>query len=189
MRALPAPAELTRLLRSDRPEGSSAPIWLTLAVVFVAGWVVVGFNHGHFLTVANLQNIGQRCVALGLVTVGQALVVLAGSLDLSVAYVVSGSAMVASVTMAGDPARVPLGVAAALTAGALSGLANGLVITRLKVNAFIATLGIGMILRGGLNATFNNFAGKVPDQFQTLGYDAVAGVPVSLFLLGGVVAV
>src|SRR5204863_4610599 len=66
---------------------------------------------------------------------------------------------------------------------------NGLVITGLRVNAFIATLGIGMILRGGLNATFNNFAGKVPDQFQTLGYDAVAGVPVSLFLLGGVVAV
>ena len=51
-----------------------------------------------FATVANLQNIGQRSVALGLVTVGQTLVVLAGSLDLSVAYVVSVAAMVASVS-------------------------------------------------------------------------------------------
>ena len=188
MKTLPATATLTRLLRSDRPEGSSLPIWVTLLGVFAVGWLVVGVNGGSFGTVTNLQNIAQRCVALGLVTVGQALVVLAGSLDLSVAYIVSVSAMVASVTMAGDPGRVPLGIAAALGAGALAGLANGLVITRLRVNAFIATLGIGMILRGGVNATFDNFAGKIPDEFQTLGYDAVAGVPVSLFLLAAVVA-
>jgi len=135
-----------------------------------------------------VQNIAQRSVALGLVTVGQTLAVLAGSLDLSVAYVVSVSAMTASVVMAGDPGRVPVGVGAALAAGALAGLANGLVITRLRVNAFIATLGVAMILRGALNATFDNFAGAVPDQFQVLGYDVVALVPVSLFLLGGVVA-
>src|SRR5207248_8656198 len=66
MRTLPAPADLTRLLRSDRPEGSSLPIWLTLAGVFVAGWIVVGVNGGSFVTVTNLQNIAQRCVALGL---------------------------------------------------------------------------------------------------------------------------
>jgi ribose transport system permease protein len=121
--------------------------------------------------------------------VGQTLVVLAGSLDLSVAYVVSVAALAASVTMAGEPGRVPLGVGAALGAGALAGLANGLVITRLRVNAFIATLGVAMILRGGIDATFDNTAGSVPDQFQTLGYDVVAGVPVSLVLLGAVVAV
>src|SRR2546429_6566630 len=163
MRTLPALADLPGVLRSDRPGGTSAPVWLTFAAAFVAAWIVVGVNGGHFVTVANLQNIAQRSVALGLVTVGQTLVVLAGSLDLSVAYVVSVSAMVASVTMAGDPGRVPAGVAVALGAGALAGLANGLVITRLRVNAFIATLGIAMILRGALNATFDNFAGKIPD--------------------------
>jgi ribose transport system permease protein len=188
MRTLPAPAELTRILRSDRPEGSSLPIWLTFAGVFVAAWIVVGVNGGSFVTVANMQNIAQRSVALGLVTVGQALVVLAGSLDLSVAYVVSLAALVASEVMAGDPARVPLGVGAALGAGALVGLANGLVVTRLRVNPFIATLGMSLILRGVINARFDNFAGSVPDQFQVLGYDVVAGVPVSLLLLGTVVA-
>jgi ribose transport system permease protein len=115
--------------------------------------------------------------------------VLAGSLDLSVAYVVSVSAITASVVMAGDPDRIPAGVAAALITGALAGLANGLVITQLRVNAFIATLGIAMILRGVLNATFNNFAGAVPVQFRPLGYDALLLVPVGVFLLGAVVAV
>jgi ribose transport system permease protein len=182
------PVQVSRLLRVERPEGSSLPIWLTLAATFVVAWIVVGANGGAFVTIPNLQNIAQRSVALGLVTVGQALVVLAGSLDLSVAYVVSVAALTVSVVTAGDPGRVPLGVAAALAAGALAGLANGLVITRLRVNAFIATLGVGYILRGAINATFDNFAGSVPDSFRALGYNAFAMVPVSVFLLGGVVA-
>jgi ribose transport system permease protein len=171
------------MLRAERPEGSSLPVWLAFAVVFALGWAAVGFGGASFVTVPNLQNIAQRSVALGLVTVGQTLVVLAGSIDLSVAYVVSIAAVTAAVTMAGDPARVPLGVAAALGAGALAGLANGLVITRLRVHPFIATFGVALILRGALNAAFDNFAGSVPDTFQALGYDVVAGVPVSLFLL------
>jgi ribose transport system permease protein len=177
-----------KVWRSWWAAGSSAPIWLTLAAVYVVSWVVVASNGGNFATVANVQGILQRSVALGLVTVGQTLVVLAGSLDLSVAYIVSVAAMVASVVMAGDPARIPFGIAAALGAGALAGLANGLVITKLRVNAFIATLGVAWIVRGALNATFNNFAGAVPPVFQDLGYNVVALVPVSVFLLVGVAA-
>lgn len=180
---------LTRVLRTERSEGSSLPVWVIFAGVFLTGWLVVGSNGGDFLAVTNLQNIAQRCVALGLVTVGQSLCVLAGSLDLSVAYVVSVAAMTAAVVMDGDPARVPFGVAAALAAGAVVGLVNGLVITRLKVNAFIATFGVALIVRGALNATFDNFAGKVPDSFESLGYDALAGIPVSVFLLVAVAAI
>jgi ribose transport system permease protein len=179
---------LTRILRAERAEGSSLPVWLVFTGVFLAGWLVVALKGEAFVTVPHLQNMAVRCVALGLVTVGQTLCVLAGSLDLSVAYVVSVAAMMASVTMAGDPSRVPLGIAVALGTGALVGLANGLVITGLRVNPFIATFGIALIVRGALNAAFDNFAGKVPDSFQALGYDVVAGVPVSLFLLAAVTA-
>ena len=113
---------------------------------------------------------------------------LAGSLDLSVAYVVSVSAVTTSVVMAGDPAMIGPGVAAALGVGAVVGLVNGLVITRLGVNAFIATLGVSLILRGILNALFSNFAGAVPEAFQGLGYNAFAGVPVGVLLLAAVAA-
>jgi ribose transport system permease protein len=182
-------APLLRALRGVRTEGSSLPVWLTFVVVFVAAWVAVDSNGGHFVSVANLQNIVQRSVALGLVTIGQTLVVLAGSLDLSVAYVVSIAAVAAAVTMDGDTARIPLGVGAALAFGALAGLTNGLVVTRLRVNPFIATFGVALILRGLLNWAYASSAGRIPDSFQTLGYDVLAGVPVSLFLLLGVTAV
>jgi len=174
---------MTTLAR--RVSGSSLPVWLVFAFVFVVAWIAVG---GEFVTVPNLQNIAQRSVALGLVAVGQTMVVLAGSLDLSVAYVVSVSAVTTSVVMAGEPGRIGLGIAAALGVGAAVGLVNGLVITRLHVNAFIATLGISLVLKGILNALFSNFAGAVPEEFQGLGYNAIAGVPVGVLLLAAVAA-
>jgi len=168
---------------------SSLPVWLVLALMTAVSWLVVSRSGGAFLSAQNMQNIGGRSVALGLVAVGQAVVVLAGSLDLSVAYTVSIAAVTASVAMAGDPSRMPLGVAAGLAVGAAVGLVNGLAVTGLGLNAFIATFAVSLIVRGALNATFDNFAGKVPERFQAIGYDAVAGVPVGLLLLAAVVAV
>jgi len=167
------------------PRHSSAPVWLVLLLVCVVSWLTVG---GSFVAVANLQGIAERCVALGLVATGQTMVVLAGSLDLSVAYTVSIAAVASSVAMAGAPDRIWLGITVALGLGALVGLANGLVITGLRVNPFIATVGVSLVVRGGLDATFTNLAGQVPDAFQGLGYDAVGPVPVSVLLLAAVVA-
>jgi ribose transport system permease protein len=168
--------------------GSSRPVWLVFAVLFVVAWVAVAVHGHNFVTLTNLQNIAQRSVALGLVAVGQSLVVLAGSLDLSVAYVVSVSAVYTSVVMAGSTARIVPGILAGLAVGAVVGLVNGLVITVLRVNPFIATLGVSLVLSGILNAIFKDFAGAVPEAFQTLGYDAVGGVPVSVLLLAAVTA-
>jgi ribose transport system permease protein len=173
-------------LVARRMAGTSLPIWLVLLLVFGVSWVAVAVHGGEFVTITNLQNMAQRSVALGLVAIGQTLVVLAGSLDLSVAYLVSVSAVTTSVVMDGSQANIVTGVLAALGIGALVGLANGLVITFLHVNAFIATLGMALILRGIINALFNNFAGSVPESFQSLGYDAIAGIPISVLLLAAV---
>lgn len=171
-----------------RLAGSSRPVWLVLVLLFAVAWLVVALDGGNFVALPNLQNIAQSSVALGLVAVGQSLVVLAGSLDLSVAYVVSVSAVTASVVMNGSATNIPLGLAAGVGVGAVIGLGNGAAIVGLRVNPFIATLGMSLVVRGILNALFDNFAGAVPDEFQALGYDAVAGVPVSLLLLAAVVA-
>jgi ribose transport system permease protein len=88
-----------------------------------------------------------------------------------------------SVVMQGEPDRMILGIGAALLLGLIVGLANGLIITRLRVNAFIATLGTALIMRGLLNASFENFSGAVPPEFQALGYDGVGPVPWSILLL------
>src|SRR5690606_20592425 len=111
-----------------------------------------------------------RSVALGIVAVGQTFVMIGASIDLSVAYTVSVTAVGASYLMAGDPNRVWWTVLVLFAVGILIGLVNGTLITRLKVNPLIATLGVGLILKGLLNATFENFAGSVPASFQTFAY-------------------
>jgi ribose transport system permease protein len=85
--------------------------------------------------------------------------------------------------MQGDPARVPMTILAVFLIGAVIGLANGLVITKLRVNAFIATLGTGLILKGLLNASFSNFTGSVPASFQTFGYGQLGPIPISIIIL------
>jgi len=92
-----------------RMAGTSLPIWLVLLLVFAVSWVAVAIHGGEFVTITNLQNMAQRSVALGLVAIGQTLVVLAGSLDLSVAYMVSVSAVTTSVVMGGAPANILIG--------------------------------------------------------------------------------
>jgi ribose transport system permease protein len=126
----------------------------------------------------------QRMVALGIVALGQTFAILVGSIDLSVANLISVSAVLASFIMNGDPAMIAPAVFAVLGVSAVVGLVNGVVIARLDVNPLIATLGVGLILQGLLSASFNNFAGSVPSAFQAFAYGRLEPVPYSVLLLG-----
>jgi len=160
------------------------PVYLVLGALFLLAWYLIGTR---FVTYDNVLSILQRSVGLGIVAAGQTLAILVGSLDLSVAYLISVTAVVASALMNGDPNMIVPAVAVVIGIGVLVGLTNGLIITKLRVNAFIATLGVGLILRGILNATVDNFTGSVPQQFQVLAYGGIGPVPWSVLLLAIVV--
>lgn len=181
------PTRLSLVWREVR-SSPSAPVYLVLLGLLVTSWFLVALRGGEFLTVDNLTSILVRAVALGLVAAGQTLVILAGSIDLSVVWLISVVSVLTSVLMQGDPGLVLPAVLAVAAVGALIGLVNGLVVTKLHVNAFIATLGMALILRGLLQSQVSNFAGSVPREFQALAYDAIGPVPYSLVLFGGVVA-
>jgi len=161
------------------------PVYYFVIAVFVIGMILDQImGSGDILNnPAILTNILVRCVALGIVAVGQTFVILGGSIDLSVAYTVSMTAVMASFMMQGDPTKVPLSIALVLLIGVVIGLVNGLIITKLNINAFIATLGTALILKGILNATFANYTGSVPRSFDTLGYGSVGPFPFSVILL------
>ncbi len=181
--AMPSRASLGQL-RGGWGGSSTAQIYAILLVVLVVSWGLILATGGNI----NLTNTLVRSVALGIVAVGQTFVILGGSLDLSVAYQVSVAAVVASLFMDGDPANIWWAVLAVIAIGALIGAINGIVITGFHINAFIATLGTSLMLRGALNAAFDNYAGEVPEQFRPLGYDRILGVPWSVLLLLAIVA-
>jgi ribose transport system permease protein len=119
-------------------------------------------------------------VGLGIVAVGQTFAILAGSIDLSVANLISVAAVLASFIMQGRPEMMLPAVAAVLAVSATVGVVNGALISRLQVNPLIATLGVGLVLQGLLSASFTNFAGSVPPKFQALAYGALGPAPYSV---------
>jgi ribose transport system permease protein len=136
-----------------------------------------------------MLNIIVRSVALGIVAVGQTLVLIGASIDLSVAYTISITAVMSSYLMQGDPAKVPFALVGVFVIGGLIGLTNGLIVTKLKVNPFIATLGVSLVVKGIINATFTNYTGSVPQSFEYFGYGMIGPIPVSIFILLLVVAI
>ncbi len=148
---------------------STVIVLAILVLTLIVGAILVGTVGRNFLSPGNIRDILTGMSVLGLVAIGQTLVILGASLDLSVTYVISLSSLLAATIMNGSPANIPAAVAITVLVCAGIGLVNGLIVTVLKVNGFIATLGVGLILQGILNTNFEGSAGKVPWEFQLIG--------------------
>jgi ribose transport system permease protein len=168
----------------------AAPVYGALIGIFILAWIVVTIKGGDFLTVPNIVNMLQRSVALGIVSVGQTCVILLGSLDLSVAQLISLASLLTATTMDGKEANVVPAILLVLALGVGVGLVNGLIITKLRVNAFIATLGTALIISGIIQNRWDGPAGGVTNSFsQDLGYTRFGVIPMSFFLLAFVAIV
>jgi ribose transport system permease protein len=161
------------------------PVYFFLILVFLGGGILdqLMADGQIFTNPAIVLNIVVRSVALGIVAVGQSLVLIGASIDLSVAYTISITAVMSSYIMQGDPAKVPTAIFAVFLIGATIGTVNGIAITKLKVNPFIATLGTSLIIKGVINATFSNYTGSVPKSFEYFGYGTIGPIPVSIIIL------
>jgi ribose transport system permease protein len=165
------------------------PVYFFLIIIYVASGVLdqIMADGQLFTNPSIILNIVVRSVALGIVAVGQSLVIVGASIDLSVAYTISITAVMSSYIMQGNIANIPLAIVAVLGIGVIIGLVNGLIITKLHVNPFIATLGTSLIIKGVINATFSNYTGSVPREFEAIGYNKLGPIPISILILIGVV--
>ncbi len=179
-----APRARLRLPTLDATGGD----WAALALALILGGTLVALDGGSLFSESSTISLLQRAAGLGIVAVGQTMAILAGSLDLSVAYVISLTSLVAAETMAGSDGMVLPAIGAVLAVSAAIGLLNGLLITKLRINAFIATLGVGLLIKGYLEQGYAGPAGSVPTSFQHLGYDRIGPVPLSFVLFAAVAA-
>ncbi|MEU8608711.1 ABC transporter permease [Actinoplanes sp. NPDC048791] len=167
------------------PARRTAPgVFVALAMTLAVGWLVVTIDGGQLFSQPTTVSLLHVAAGLGLVAVGQTVVIIGGSLDLSVAYVVSLSTLVAAEAMAGSNAGLLPGIALALGVSAAIGLLNGVLVTKARINAFIATVGVGLLLKGYLDNGYDGPAGRTaPALVQSLGYQRIGPVPVSFLLL------
>lgn len=174
---------MTRLRAAVAGAGTTVIVLIALIVVIIVGAILVSTVGRNFFSPGSIRDILTGMSVLGLVAIGQTLVILGASLDLSVTYVISLASLIGATTMNGSAANIPWAVTVTLLVCAGIGLANGFIVTVLKVNGFIATLGVGLILQGVLNTNFQGSAGKVPWEFQLIGATGLGPVPVSTIIM------
>ncbi|KPC61422.1 ABC transporter permease [Streptomyces chattanoogensis] len=186
--------------RGLRPDPARWRDFSLVPVIFVLG--VVGFVVSPaFLTRDNLVGVIQQSTELGLLVLAEALVLISGRMDLSLESTIGLAPVVALwLVMPAHGARfaglelfpawtaIPL----CLAVGAAIGAANGFLIIGLRVNGFIATLGMLTMLRGlQLGLSEGRSIGNVPASFAYPGSADWLGVPAAvwlcpaLFALGG----
>ena len=143
-----------------------------------------------FLTAANLLNILWIVSVLGIIAMGQTILLITGNFDMSVSYVV-GLAGITTVLAQLSGANLFLSVLLGLLAGALVGVLNGVIIVLTKANAFLITLGTSILVYSlNLILTQSKTWYASIDSFLILGRGKLFGVihySVIIFLLIGFV--
>lgn len=153
-------------------------VFLMLILVFLGLCLASEF----FLTSRNLANVGRQISVVGIVSLGQALVIIAGGIDLSVGSIIGLSAVLAALATAATGSPL-LGLITALAVGTLVGAVNGLLVTRARINPFITTLGTLSVARGAALLATNGSPVRFDNWVAWLGYGRIGGVPVQFILL------
>ena len=144
-----------------------------------------------FLTADNALSVLRQVSTVGIMAVGQALVILAGGIDVSVGSVVGLGGMASALALRDYGAGAPVAALLGVLAGVLVGLVNGLVISSLRVNPFITTLATLSGIRGIVYIVSNQYDVRFPelDAFLFFGRGYVGPIPFQVILLALVVAV
>lgn len=156
-----------------------------MAIMFAAFSIAVPRIFPSFRNIVNIIN--QASLA-AIISGGLTVALIIGEMDLSVAYVASFAGVLVTGLMVESGLPVWLSVIIVILVGGLIGVVNGLIITKLKVNAVVATLGSGSIVVG-LNYAYAQgvpIASGLPTAFKEIALGRTLGVPNNILIMIGV---
>lgn len=162
-------------------------------VALILLFVVSSLASEYFLNTRNLTNVMRQVSYTGIIAIGMTFVIIAGGIDLSVGSMVAlvGVIVLYVVNAVSDPIQaVILAMLAAVVAGALFGLFNGLLVTRGRIAAFVVTLASMSIFRS-LALYFTN-AAEVSTRnpfFSDIGGGFFMGLPIPVLVFFGLAIV
>jgi ribose/xylose/arabinose/galactoside ABC-type transport system permease subunit len=134
-----------------------------------------------FYLPTNLKTILIQVAVLGIVAIGQTLVLLVRSLDLSVSAVLALGAVIVVQTQAGGP--IWISIIEAFFIAAIIGAANGLLITKRQVPPFVATFGMLVFIQGArLAYTKGQASGTVPELLRAISFKQVGPFPAAMLV-------
>lgn len=172
-----------------RPRLSFDPVSVALIPVIVVVMIVGSIVNSAFLTRTNLiDNIITTAAVLGVLVIAESVILIGGFFDLSLQSTVGFAPMLLAVLVSphADSGRamsallaVPIAIAAVL----IIGLANGLMIAKMKLNAFIVTLAMLILLQGlTIGLSGGQTYSTLPRWMTYLGNGMILGLPVQAWI-------
>lgn len=189
--AAPAPAYASPTpARHRTPSGIAGQILRQYSLVFllIASFVLYstwGKTSGVFLTSANMRNMVASQAVIGVLTLGILVTMVAGNFDLSVGNIAGLSQVMTATLYSTYHVNLWVGILAGVAIGAFVGGINGVLVTVLRVDPFIITLGTASAILGFVDWYTNGQAivNGIPDGIINFGRNNFIGVPDIVWVL------
>jgi len=163
-----------------------AGVTIALLVIFVISCLL----SEHFLTSYNMTIMARSLAFVGLVTLGQAMLMILGELDLSLGMIAGLCGVIGGIMMVGLGWNPWLALVLCLSLGTVCGAINGLLVVGLRLHSLVLTIGMAGVY-GGANLVVTKGVAitGIPEAISFLGRAAPGGVPVPFMILLAALAV
>ncbi|MDR3356154.1 MAG: ABC transporter permease [Spirochaetaceae bacterium] len=152
---------------------------LTIAAVLLILIIIAAVVSPNFLTAYNLQSVIRDLSFVMIITIGQSCLLMLGELDLSVGKMASLSGVIGGILMLHGQVPPYIALLISLLCGILLGVINGLLITKLRLNAMIVTIATQGVFAGiTLVITKGRAIVGIPESIHYLGRGMIFGIPI-----------
>lgn len=170
-----------RKIKLKKPKMNQISLLVAMLVLVV---IVIAVSSPSFLTIRNLKNILNQNAVIGILTVGMAIVMISGGIDLGVGNLVSFAACFMALLLRNGVRELPAALLSLLLS-TICGFVTGLIISNTTAQPFIITLGMMNVYKAAALITANGSDMPIGNAFQFLGKTYLFSVllPVWIFLL------
>jgi ribose/xylose/arabinose/galactoside ABC-type transport system permease subunit len=166
-------------MRSVSAATARYAVWIVLLAVVIAGVLSTSL----FLTESNIRALLQNMAILGIVAVGQTVVIAGGAMDLSVGMLMGLVVVLSNGIMKGDPSLAAPVVGFALALGLLVGVINGVLLVITRIHPLILTFGALSVIQGLIFLYTDKPIGSGASNFRLLAQGMVGPLPVPFLIL------
>jgi ribose transport system permease protein len=148
-------------------------------------FILLSFTAQNFLSLHNMTNVLRQSAIFGILAAGEFFVIISGMIDLSVSSTAAlAGILFAMIIKAGGVALMPVAIIAGLLAGLVVGITNGLLVAKMKIPPFIATLGSYLYVRGIVYMSTNAYPiVSLEEGYNFIGRGFVLGIPFPIIVL------
>lgn len=156
----------------------SSPLFMLLFLI-----IYMSIASSSFFSISNTLNIIRQSAVVGILAIGQTLIIILAGIDLSVGCIMAFSGCLIAVANTQWNLHPLLAILLGIVAGVIVGIINGTIIAKTKIPDFIATLGTQTAIAGvALLVTAGLPISGMPDNLLFIGSGNVFGIPVTVFV-------